>query len=183
MGLGASKSYTPKQLDFMRGELQSLARGEIQVDSLRYRLMLAAARAYLENPDFYRLNATVFSKFLDSMGPLKKKEVRNIILGIIKNSNNEKEASDKIIGALISVRIKAKGKKGACISPSVDESLYKKVVKPPYEAPFNPMWEGPECIFDFSSMATKEERKRQSKEERSWWDDVVHTRDAAHVVE
>ena len=166
----------------MRGELQSLARGEIQVDTLRYRLMLAAARAYLENPDFYSLNATVFSKFLDSMGPLKKKEVRNIILGIIKHSNNEKEASDKIIGALISVRIKAKGKKGACISPSVDESLYKKVVKPPYEAPFNPMWEGPECIFDFSSMATKEERKRQSKEERSWWDDVVHTRDAAHVV-
>ena len=181
---GAQKQYGATQLKFLNDEIEELALGHTVEGTPRFAVMLAAFRALATCPNFYKLEVPILCRYLDALGPMKIKEVRTVVAGVLRFATTSKEdAIMKLTSVLIAMRVLVSKNKQICVSPSVDPNIYKKVLKGPFETPWKSDWPGPShSLFDFTSAATIAERKRQEKEDRSNMPDPVHTREAAHVV-
>ena len=180
----SAREYGPAQLAFLNHELDALQRGNVTEGTLRFKVLLAAFRALARCGNFFRMDISILCRYLDSLGPMQVKEVRMVLEGLLRfGTTCEEDALIKMARVLIAVRIALDNGKNGCVSPSVDPILYRKVVKGPFQTPWNLQWMGPSRpLFDFSATATIEEQKRQLREDRSNCLDPVHSSDAAYCV-
>lgn len=179
MGSNQSAPYfNTEKSQKIEDELSQLQAGQIQRDSLQYTLLLMCGRFIIDLDTFYqKTDAKVMAQFIHDLGSMKEKEAVRIVKMIIKNSNTNEEAQEKIKRVLSKMRVATQDQKQIIhISPIHCPILYAKIVKP-YKAPWGKNYV-PERI-DFDSKKTKSKKEKLMSKEVN---DVIHTRHAASVI-
>lgn len=139
-----------------------------------YRFALHCVPFLFEDRDFYLLDPELICKFVADLGAITMSEAITVTHKLVLHGTIcEPMAIEILSNLLTSMRVLVSENSVTCVSPSVDEEIYKKVVGKGFVTQWNDKLWKPE-LFDFSDQQRKEERERQLAEDRSKCFDVPH---------
>ena len=173
------KASLPRTQYNISDEIKAFVSGETTRTSMRYRMLLHAARGVFDNMEGFD-DIDMLCQYLTDLGPMKVKEVKRVATDIIERSQSEAEAKEKLIKVLTAARISMPPVWGRCLSPSLDRSLYLSVLKGVPSRFWDP--QNPPLLFKFGDPEVIQARAAQLKEDRSDCCDPNHVRDALYVV-
>ena len=162
-------------------ELKRFLKNEMSRESLDYRLLLHAAYHVFSDLKRFQGHEDKLADYLKDIGPIRRKEARKVVTSALKYCYaSEEEAKERLPMILKAMRIRRLPVPGRCVSPSVDRTIYMKVMKGIKQNYWDP--ENPPVLFNFSDPEVMKEKSRQWNEDRSMCRDPVHTWDARCVL-
>ena len=179
-----SSSVVPEDPNLI-DDINDFNSGQIPKNSVRYRMFISDAAHLLNEDQFYmELSNDKLIEYFKRIGLFSQKEAQLITQKLILTSSSSEEAQEKLRTFLPLLRIQVKNKNGdkpfLYLSPGVDPSLYRSIVKSRYNTAYG-IFETRD-IIDFSSSEVAEMREKQLNDQETSFPHINHSKEMSILI-